>query len=1452
MRGNTLFVGGFFLDDVVFRNTATYVYQNLAALDATTGKWLPWKTSADGTVLSLAILDNTLYVGGVFTAVNGSPRTYAAALNPNDGSLLPFAPVIQGDITQVPTVNSFAIQNDAVIMGGVFASVDGRPSGNLSGTASASVVAPPEPVASISFINPRTDGTGYTVQWTPPTSAPAGYTIIAVEGTSAPTGTPQNGESYTGNTAFTATPTVPFSGQVVYDGTGTSAAITGLIPNTNYTFIVYPYNGSGIARTYGVAASAVATGRTSDITPPVVALHPGILTVSSATLSFGDVALGTSRTRRYTMYCTNLTTASVVITPPAQCEVSVGGTAFSAAPVVFTTRATIDRVDIRVRFTPSANSPLAGTITHIAGSTGAVATLNGTSSPPSITVSTLSLNFGAVVPSSTATRVYRVNYRNLATRTITITPPAGFAVSTTGTAPFLTSPLTVQTGISGRFNVYTQFTPPSVGIVSGTLRNDNPDAPPIALLVEGVGEFPRPGLGISSLNFGAVPIGACKTLSYTLTPAGGISEQATIICPNSGYGDVEISTNGPGGPFSSGCQTVVFSRLAGITSARIWVRYCPTTDAPLSTSLSHTSMPGSQFVTLPLTGSGARPEIEILNPTVNFGNVNLGSTAASVLRVRYRNVTLPGTITLSTAASHPFLFDNLVSGIRTDLPDFSTSATATGATFSVRVSFAPTVTGLVRTTFAAVCVAANGTTSDTFTLIGTGIGAGLTANNNQTLAFGNQFLLTPTTRAFPLQYRNITTATIDIQPTAHPAFLLMDPQTGVFSTTAGITLTVGGTAANPVSSTSTLFVRFLPLRGGATSATLTFISSTTETLRLTGNGLAPYLNVTQGTVQFGQVDLGQTRYYGYSMTYRNITASTISVAVPAGNDFAVAQVSSGTWTTAGQTLTLPTVQPPTNATTQVQLWLRFTPTIAQATTVTLTHLSDGGDLRTVDSDVLVLTARKPPVLIELTPKILDFGTVGVNGSSTQTFSLAYQNVGSPITLTLPSGISARLASAGNFASGSFSFTPPNFFGTLFVELQYSPTAAETLNRNVSCVAFGTTATLVTVRGRATTAQIFTVSPSTITFTSALPPLNRATHIARIRYIIEVANVPNVSVPNTQIRLTTTDGFSVEYVQGPGEYDAPAGIQNTALTSAVFLQRSTTTRIHVILRARYNNAATLTGTVRHDIVQDGNVLATVNLPVTVNFVECPGRVDTIRVMAVYTDATRRHLAENNTSISKIIERSEKFYMPPVFRNSGIPNVFVKFVNPDGDLVTEVAETAAITDDINSQVQIPGSRLFTLRESIKADVVCVFNISGETRSTGVANATPNQEQTTFAVDVKVPIRKTDVEVLQHSLTPEALPYIILHELGHICGGDHEPGAPTGCCRGSSQDAQGFISSGQRVVYPTTSTIETFITGTIMFHGGGTNGPVIRLWVGSLPSAFPTGQIPQLRLLFLTKHS
>jgi hypothetical protein len=1448
IAGNRLYLGGFFrLPSNVYRQS------NIGVIDATTGVEIPWNGWVNSTVLAVTIQNNIIYAGGVFTQANTEPRSSVAAFEAQSGNLLSFAPTIANTTAQNPIVSTIQGQNDIVIIGGVFNMVNNTPASNLYATGSASVVAPAQPATNILAQNPLPNGTGFTLSWTPPASGALGYTVVAIEGTTAPTGLPQNGETYTGNAAFTGAATVPFSGQVVFDGAGTNVNITGLVPNTNYTFVVYPYNGSGIARLYGTLTPATATLRTNPPPPPPVVVHPGILTVSSATLSFGDVALGSSRVRAYTMHCYNLTVASVTITPPQQCEISVGGAPFTSAPFVFATRANVDQVQIRARFTPSANGALTGSITHIAGSTGAIATLSGQSSPPSISTSTLSLNFGAVVPSSSATLAYRLNYRNLTDRTITLTPSAGYAVSTTGTEPFSSVPLAVATGISGRFNVFVKFAPTVAGVLDGSVKNINTSVQSSPeILTNGRAEYPLPGVSVSRLNFGNVPVGSCEVLSYTVFPVGGIRDQTTVICPEPLGGDVSISTVGPSGPFSTNCEAIVFSRASGISSARVWVRYCPTTTNRMDIVLNHLAEPGRQSINLPVMGQGVGPEITVSPTSRNFGTNPLNSVDMTTLTVQVRNLTAPATILLSTTGNQAFSFLDNSTGQWNST--WTTAANVTAATYRVQARFIPTAQQTYRTTFAAVCVAQNGTTTDTFTLIGTGRGAALIITTG-TLNFNGNFLLTSNTRFYVLRYDNITTATLDISPTNHPAFLLSNAQNGVFTTTAGLTYTVGGTAANPVSGNVTAWVRFLPDRAGTTTATLfhnSFVSVGTtganvETLRLSGQGLAPFVNVSQGTVRFDRIPLGQTRYQQYTLVYRNITAASLTVSLPAGSPFDIADPAqtvttamASVWTSAGQTLTIPTIAA-TTATTLVPLWIRFTPTLAQNTTIAVPHTSNGGDPRTTDTDNLSVVITRPSIILDVVPDLLSFGTVAVNGSSTSTYALRYQNIGAPVTLTLPNGIGARVLGTTMYQTSTLTFTPPVFTGTVIFELQYQPTAAGNLTGNIVHTGGGTSATLQ-VRGRATSNLIFIATPNPISFTAVTSGNTLVGTIGQTNYLFDLGNAPSRFVnvrsltPGVQISISVGD---YAFFGGGGQ----AFADKHELTTIVAGRLLT---MPITIRAAYAGSPTRTATIRHEILDAVTRLPiqTLDVPVTVKFISCPGRVDTISVMVLYTEGARDYLARRLQNISKIIDNCVQ-NSPRVFTNSRLNNLVVNVVNPDGEFTptsewTITGTEPDIVNTLNDLCSRPGNRLFTLREKLKADVVCVFNYREGIRDPMLNERTdnytkwtplvPNRNESVFAVSVETIGNEGFVPPLPFATFAEAIPYTVLHEMGHLCGGGHNPEAAA--TTGSSSpfiDGFGLESIGSRRVFIGAAP-QTFYSGTIMYNGRGSgagNGERLPFW-------------------------
>jgi hypothetical protein len=131
--GSTVYIGGMF--DFI---TGT-PRNNLAAVSSSGGGaltgWAPALVDPPtGGVVNALALDasgETLYLAGAFTAVNGAPRSGLAAVG-TAGGVKPFGPALTG--SPAPVVNALVIDesNATVYVGGHFASVAGEDRSNLA------------------------------------------------------------------------------------------------------------------------------------------------------------------------------------------------------------------------------------------------------------------------------------------------------------------------------------------------------------------------------------------------------------------------------------------------------------------------------------------------------------------------------------------------------------------------------------------------------------------------------------------------------------------------------------------------------------------------------------------------------------------------------------------------------------------------------------------------------------------------------------------------------------------------------------------------------------------------------------------------------------------------------------------------------------------------------------------------------------------------------------------------------------------------------------------------------------------------------------------------------------------------------------------------------------------------------------------------------------------------
>ena len=115
LEGDVLFVGG------LFGKMGTEPRQRLAAVNARSGRLLPWQPAVHGDVRTLVVERGRAFLSGFFDSVNTAPRNHLAAVDAYTGVLLQWDP----DVDDI--VNTIVVVEDTVYLGGRFRHVSGQP-----------------------------------------------------------------------------------------------------------------------------------------------------------------------------------------------------------------------------------------------------------------------------------------------------------------------------------------------------------------------------------------------------------------------------------------------------------------------------------------------------------------------------------------------------------------------------------------------------------------------------------------------------------------------------------------------------------------------------------------------------------------------------------------------------------------------------------------------------------------------------------------------------------------------------------------------------------------------------------------------------------------------------------------------------------------------------------------------------------------------------------------------------------------------------------------------------------------------------------------------------------------------------------------------------------------------------------------------------------------------------
>jgi hypothetical protein len=437
--------------------------------------------------------------------------------------------------------------------------------------------------------------------------------------------------------------------------TSESTTITNPAPGTYYITIAAC---SGISNIQLTATYSVST--------PTVSL-------SATALNFGSVNLGAT-SQPQTITLTNSGTLALTFTSlfAFTGDFTGSGNCYTTVPLAPGASCVLNTT-----FTPTSSGTRTGTITVATNDPSGTKTvaLSGTGVVPvaTLSLSSSALSFGSVNVGATSP-AQTITLTNTGTASLTITSLFAFTGDFTGSGNcYTSSPL--APGASCVLNV--TFAPTSSGTRTGTITmTSNDPAGTKTVALSGTGVVPVPALALSSsaLNFGNVNVGTISApQTITFTNSGTASLSFTSLFSFTG----DFTGNGT-------CYTSV-PLVPGATCV-LNVTFAPTVNGARTGTITIQTNDPSGTKTVTLTGSGMTPApaLTLSSSALNFGSVNLGATS----QPQTITLTNSGTLALTFTSLFAFTGDFTGSG-----NCYTTVPLAPGASCTLSVTFAPTVSG---------------------------------------------------------------------------------------------------------------------------------------------------------------------------------------------------------------------------------------------------------------------------------------------------------------------------------------------------------------------------------------------------------------------------------------------------------------------------------------------------------------------------------------------------------------------------------------------------------------------------------------------------------------------------------------------------------------------------------------------------------------------------------------
>src|SRR2546422_1052987 len=341
-----------------------------------------------------------------------------------------------------------------------------------------------------------------------------------------------------------------------------------------------------------------------------------------------------------------------------------------------------------------------------------------------------SVAFGNVTVGSRSTQAIGLSNTGSVNLTVSLGGATGPGFSISG----LSFPLILPPGQSSTFSV--QFAPTATGIVSGSvsLVSDAPNSPS-TIALSGTGVQPQLSVAPPSVSFGNVLVGSTGVQTLSLKSSG--SPRYPLSYPTRPASDFSIS--GPTFPLT----------LPPGQSSTLSVQFTPTTTGSASGGISLVSDAPNSPSTIALSGTGVQPQLSIRPPSVNFGNVVVGTTNTQTITLT-NSGTADLTIPQATVTGAGFSISGL---------NFPRTLPA-GQSIPLSIQLAPTAAGSVSGSVSLVSNAPNSPTIIPLTGSGAQSASGQLIPNPSNINFGNVTAATTSTQSVVLTNTGNTTVSV--------------------------------------------------------------------------------------------------------------------------------------------------------------------------------------------------------------------------------------------------------------------------------------------------------------------------------------------------------------------------------------------------------------------------------------------------------------------------------------------------------------------------------------------------------------------------------------------------------------------------------------------------------------------------------------------------------------------